>query len=333
MNDDERLFSNNRLAGYLAFNGGYLVAAILTFGPPVSWILFPKCILAWCLPLAYYTYTFTLGRYELCDGCPWPEFCRRFVVFRAMRDVVQMEILPLPDAFRKAESTAGAQFVIAQFPHGAWADYHLPMVSMWHQAAVFPNLHGNIRALAASFLFRAPLVREWALWTHGLDARLSVAQAAMERGRTILVRPGGLAEQLRTTRGRDVVYLSNRRGFLRLAMANSVPVVPSFVFGASDAHYTPCNRVLFGAREWVQKRLGVCLPIAVGYCGSMCPLPSVKTTVVFGNPIHFQVQQQGNPTEIEVSTAHAIFCKALIDLYDMHKKAAGYGDRGLEIIL
>lgn len=245
---------------------------------------------------------------------------------------MQLTILPLPIEFQRVEAKPDAQFVIAQFPHGAWADYHLPMVSVWHSSTVFPNLHTNIRSLAASFLFRVPLVREFALWANGLDARRSVAQAALERGRTILVRPGGLAEQLRTTRGRDIVYLSNRRGFLMLAMMNNVPVVPSFVFGASDAHYTPYNHILFGAREWVQKRLGICLPIAIGYCGSMCPLPSVKTTVVFGNPIYPIVREEGNPTDAEVTVTHELFCKALNDLYDTHKTALGYGDRTLEIL-
>jgi 1-acyl-sn-glycerol-3-phosphate acyltransferase len=242
-----------------------------------------------------------------------------------------MEIaLPLPEELVQEEAKPNAQFIVAEFPHAVWADYHVPLDALLHQPNVFPNVAPNIRSLCASVLFRVPIVREWCLWTSGIDASKPVAEAALKRGRTLVVRPGGLAEQLRTTKGKEIVYLSQRKGFLVLAMKHNVPVVPCYIFGASDYHYT-WNDWFFGPREFIQKRFGVCLPLAVGYLGSMCPRP-IKTTITFGKPIYFEVKENGNPTDEEISTAHKIFCDALIALFDEHKCALGYSDRQLEIV-
>ncbi|KAL3909529.1 MAG: hypothetical protein SGARI_002559 [Bacillariaceae sp.] len=178
-----------------------------------------------------------------------------------------------------------------------------------------PSTRDNIRSLAASVLFRAPIVREWCLLTGGIDARKSVAHAALARGRSLIVRPGGLAEQLRTTWGREIVYLKSRKGFLKLAMQhNSVPVVP-----------------FFAIREWIQKKCGVALPLAVGYWGSQCPLP-VATTVVFGAPLKLDCKNAEAPTQAEIDAAHKKFCDSLRALFDSHKGDLGYGDRELEIV-
>jgi 2-acylglycerol O-acyltransferase 2 len=318
--------------GYLAFSVSYLLITILTFGLPLGLIFFPKTfgLFGLFVTLPYWTYTWTMGRHELRDGFHRIEWSKHFFVFSAMRRLLRMEIcLPLPMELVEAERQPNAQFIICQFPHGVWADYHAALDGLWH--TVFPNVHQNIRTLTASVLFRAPMVREWALWTSCIDARRTVAHAALERGRTLLVRPGGLAEQLRTTRGREIVFLKHRMGFLKLALCHQVPVVPCYVFGASDYHFT-WNGWFFQPREWLQKRLGVCLPLALGYWGSFCPLP-VKTTVVFGKPLVFDdVKTPGKPIPEEVRKAHLQFRRALCALFDEHKQALGYGDRELEIV-
>jgi 1-acyl-sn-glycerol-3-phosphate acyltransferase len=326
MKGDTELSLVEKYVGYLSFTVPYMIAFKLTLAIPVSLLVFPKSLGAFVV-LPYLIYTLGIGRYELTDGQPRHDFSQHFFVFRAMRRFLQIEIREPPTELKTAEQAPNAQFVLAMFPHAVWSDYHASMDGMWH--TVFPNIYGNIRTLGASVLFRLPLVREWTLWTGGIDARRSVAEQALDRGRTILVRPGGEAEQLRTTRGREIVYLQHRKGFIRLAMQKQVPVVPTYVFGASDYHYTWGG--MFALREWIQKRFGVCLPIAFGYWGSLCPLP-VRTTVVFGKPLSFEMKEKGNPARHEVDAAHKQFCGALRSIFDQHKKTLGYGDRQLEIV-
>ena len=328
MKGDTELSLIEKYVGYLSFTVSYIIISNLALAIPVCLLFFPKSLGAFIV-LPYLIYTLGIGRYELTDGQRRYNFSQHFFVFRAMRRFLRIEIREPPAELKTAEQAPNAQFVLAMFPHAVWLDYHASMDGMWH--TVFPNIYGNIRTLAASVLFRIPLIREWSLWTSGIDARRSVAEQALDRGRTILVRPGGEAEQLRTTRGREIVYLQHRKGFIRLAMHKQVPVVPAYVFGASDYHYTCWGEILFAPREWIQKRSGICLPIAFGYWGSLCPLP-VKTTVVLGKPLSFEMKETGNPTRHEVDTAHKRFCGALRSLFDEHKKTLGYGDRQLEIV-
>ena len=318
---------SDRLLGFCGFVTPYIGIQCLIVAIPVGSVLYPKSL---TVTLPYFVYTLTFGRFEMNDGRHRPEFSQNSILCRWMRRFLQMEeaLLPIPRELKEAEAKPKAQFVFAQFPHAVWADYHVPMEGLWSQ--VFPNIYRNIRTLVASVLFRLPIVREWSLWTGGIDASRNVAEQALDRGRSILVRPGGEAEQLRTCRGKEIVYLKNRRGFLRLAMARGIPVVPCYVFGASDYHYTWNG--FFAPREWIQKRFGVCLPIAVGYFGTLCPLP-VKTSVAFGKPLTFPVKEKGNPTKEELIKAHAMFCEELTNLFDTHKRALGYRDRELEIIL
>lgn len=315
--------------GYLSFVVPYFIIQFCTFVViPFCLFLFPRSLGLFVI-LPYFTYTWTVGRYELKDGARSYEFSKNFFVFRAMRTFLRTEIkLPLPKELVQAEKAPNAQFLIAMFPHAVWSDYHVSMDGMWDIA--FPNIYDNIRTLTASVLFRFPLVRELALWTSCIDASRSVAEQALDRGRTILVRPGGEAEQLRTTRGKEIVYLRKRKGFLRLAMRKGVPVIPTYVFGASDYHHT--SNALFAPREWIQKRSGVCFPFAIGYWGSLCPLP-VKTVCVLGKPLTFEMKREGTPTSDEVDKAHAKFCLALRELFDEHKKCVGYADRELQIVL
>ena len=106
----------------------------------------------------------------------------------------------------EADSKPNAQFMIAIFPHGANCDFRILMDGMLEE--VLPHTYKHIRTLAASILFRIPIAREFALWTGCIDARRKVAERALEKGRSLVVLPGGEAEQIRTEHGKELVYLS-----------------------------------------------------------------------------------------------------------------------------
>jgi 2-acylglycerol O-acyltransferase 2 len=312
--------------GYLSWNVLYFSFATFAVALPLGLLYYPKTF-GLFVSLPYWTYTLTLGRHEINDGLKLPDFSRNFILFRAMRKHLNMNIRRLPDSLIQAEQKPNAQFVFAMFPHAVWSDYHVSMDGLWQ--TVFPNISHNIRTLTASVLFRVPVIRELGLYTSSIDASRKVAEKALDKGRSILVRPGGEAEQLRTERGREIVYLKKRKGFIRLAMRKNVPVVPCYVFGASDYHFTWNG--FFKPREWLQKKSGICIPLAIGYWCSPCPLP-VKTTVVFGEPLSFEIEELGNPSPVEVDKAHSQFCEALRDIFENYKKDIGYGDRELEIV-
>lgn len=274
------------------------------------------------LPYMMYNY---FHRHELRDGNKWRFFSENFPYITIIRSHIGLNISKLPKELAEAEMKEDAQFVIACFPHGTASDFRILMEGMLPQ--VFPNIHGRCRTLAASVLFYIPLVREISLWTGCIDARRKVAEKAMDKGRTIIVLPGGEAEQIRTVKGKEKVYIKNRKGFVKLAMRKNVPVVPVYVFGCSDLYET--SNAFYNFRYWLMKNFGVCLTMHSGMFKGACPFP-VKNTIVMGNPLDFKMKGK-EPTTEELDLAHEQFCKALETLFNENKERLGYDDRILEI--
>lgn len=281
--------------------------------------------------LPYYTYTLFVDRRELKDGSPWQFFSQHFFIFSSMRKFLQMTIV-LSDELRHAENKADPnkppQFLFGVFPHGSNCDFRILMDGMMFDS--FPKIKSSTRTLAASVLFRIPLVREFALWTGCIDASRPVAERTLKRGGSILVLPGGEAEQIRTEHGKEKIFLNSRKGFVKLALKHGVPLVPAYVFGASDYYRT--SMLFYDLRLWLVKNLGICIPFAFGVYGTVLAPHPVKTTIVFGKPLHFPVKEEGAPSAEELNDAHGQFCKELTLLFDTHKKSLGYGDRQLEIM-
>lgn len=318
----------HNLLGYVVFNAMFAVIIAFNLGMLAGIWLFPfKAVLYFFLP--YYSYTRIVSPTELQGGgSRWNYFTKNFILLRVMRQHLSVEFRPLPESLKNAEKKKDAQFLIAAFPHGVASEFRIAMDG--EMDTVFPNVHNKVSVLSASVLFLIPLVRELALWTGCIDARRSVAEKAIKGGNSILVLPGGEAEQIRTEYQKERVYLTRRKGFIKLAMRHNIPVVPSYVFGVSDYYYT--SNAFFQPRLWFQKRLGVCIPLAVGLFGSVfCPFP-VKTTIVCGEPLTFATKDKDSPTPDELDAAHQKFCKTLQQLFDSHKEELGYGDRELEII-
>ena len=263
------------------------------------------------------------------DGAPWRYFSENLVPFGAiLRSYLKFSFKLPPKEFVEQEVLPNAQFVFAVFPHGCGAEYRIVMDGVMQN--IMPNIiaKNNLRTLAASVLFYIPIIRELSLWTSCINASRGTAENALDNGRSLVVLPGGEIEQIMTEFGKEKVYLSKRKGFIKLAMRKDVSVVPMYVFGCSD--YFVTSNFLFGLRYKLVKSLGVCIPICFGLLGSMCPLPKT-TTIVTGKPLKFEMAGS-DPTAQELDDAHALFTKELIALFDEHKASLSYGDRKLEVM-
>ena len=265
------------------------------------------------------------------DGATWRTFSKYyFLPGPVMRSYFHFKFGNIPEEFIKEEAMPGAQFILAAFPHGCGAEYRVLMDGCWDK--IMPNIvgkHANLRTLAASVLFNIPILREMCLWTSCINASRKTAERALDRGRTLLVLPGGEAEQIMTSYEKELVYLSERKGFIKLTMRKRTSVVPMYIFGCSDYFYT--STLLYGIRYKLMKNLGICIPFCAGLFGSpACPLPK-RTTAVFGKPLKFEMKGD-EPTSDELDKAHALFTIELVALFDEHKGSLGYGDRELKVI-
>ena len=295
--------------------------ALLLFGT-----LFRPQIIGLYIVLPYYICITLISSPQREFGWAWKRFSQNFSVLVILRKFLGIRLV-INETLATAQSKDKAQFVFAVFPHGANADYSGVINGMLYDS--LPNIAARTRTLVASVLFRIPMVREISLWMGCVDARRDVADKLLEMNYSLVVLPGGQVEQIKTTHGRERIFLKRRKGFIRLALRHGVPVVPVYAFGVSDYYHT--SHFAMGFRLWLLKRLGISIPIARGQYGTLISPKPVPTTVVFGEPIHFSIMKPGSPTPEEIEMAHAIYCEGLVDLFDSHKAALGYGDRILEI--
>lgn len=315
-----------KICAFLWWNGLYVIAISSSLFLLLGSVYYPRIVGLYCF-VPYLSYTL-LKRDEVKLGNPWLSFSQNFPAFRCLQKYLGLEFeLPLPKDLDEAEKVAGAQFIFAFFPHGTNVDYRIIMDGMLRD--ILPGVASKIRVLSASVLFRIPVVREVSLWTHCIDARRTVAEKNLNSGMSLIVTPGGMDEQLRTVHGKETLFLSKRKGFVKLAMQTGVPVVPVYVFGCSDMFFT--SNAFFRLRFWIMKTFGACIPLCMGLAGSFCPLP-VKTKIVFGKPMTFEMKEAGNPTPDELDRAHTRFIEAVGALFNEHKAALGHGSRELQIL-
>jgi hypothetical protein len=69
------------------------------------------------------------------------------------------------------------------------------------------------------------------------------------------VYPGGEKEQIQTEYQKHKVFLSSRKGFVRLALKEGAELVPVYAFGESDLYHH--SQFALGARKFLVKRFGV----------------------------------------------------------------------------
>lgn len=323
---------------------------------------------------------------ELDMGAPWRSFSTHFPPMRWMRQFLQLSLQAgsggTSGSSNKNKNPGGPlfsskdqnpqhqqQYIFAVFPHGINGDYRVLMDGML-DTVLSPDAVHRTRTLAASVLFKIPLLRELVLWTGCVDASVAVADNLLHQHFNLIVLPGGQQEQIRTQFGEEQVYVKRRKGFVRLALRHRVPVVPVYVFGSVDLYRTSSpSRLGWTMRQFWLKNLGVAIPpLYWGYWGSICCPNPVTTTVVFGKPLYLHDIGRGavasrpcandvypstaketdsnnvvrNDTAApaaaadndtaRVDAAHAVFVDALVKLFDENKARLGYGDRTLRVL-
>eukprot|EP01113_Clastostelium_recurvatum_P032351 TRINITY_DN4143_c0_g1_i4.p1 TRINITY_DN4143_c0_g1~~TRINITY_DN4143_c0_g1_i4.p1 ORF type:complete len:384 (-),score=119.36 TRINITY_DN4143_c0_g1_i4:1012-2055(-) len=122
-----------------------------------------------------------------------------------------------------------------------------------------------------------------------------------------------------------VLFLKNRKGFVRLAMQLGLDLVPVFTHGELE---------LYNQLQWgLPQRLGLSrkfkVPITLVW-GHKLFLPFRRPlTVVVGHPI--PVEKVENPTPEQVAELHGKYVAALRSMFEETKEECGYGDTHLVI--
>ena len=156
--------------------------------------------------------------------------------------------------------------------------------------------HRRLRPLVANFAFRSSWMRHVIARIGGIRASPANAVPLLTHGDLVAVFPEGLRGVGKLYRERYRLERFGRGGFVRLARAAGVPIIPVAIVGAEEIHpvITKVTRIA--------EPLGIpYIPITptfplLGPLG-LLPLPT-KWTIQFGAPIHV-------PTEGDVPTVIA----------------------------
>uniref|UniRef100_A0A670KLI6 Acyltransferase n=1 Tax=Podarcis muralis TaxID=64176 RepID=A0A670KLI6_PODMU len=197
----------------------------------------------------------------------------------------------------------------------------------------FPGIKPFLATLAGNF--RLPVFREY-LMSGGL---FPVTRKAIEylisrngTGNAVAIVVGGAAEALSCRPGVTTLILSERKGFVRMALRHGAHLVPAFSFGENDLF----QQVLFKEGSWMRriqdrfrKILGFspCFFYGRGFSSArswgLLPFPRPVTTVI-GEPL--VVPRMENPTCEMVDRYHAMYIDSLRKLFDDHKATYGLSE-------
>lgn len=294
-----------------------MVGPLVLVGLPV-WLLFtPWWWLGVGLITAYLYLSFDGSERRL--GKPWRWF-HDHAVFRYLFDYFPCSVV------KTAELDPSNVYVLAVHPHGTLAlnraIFCFNKQDRWNKQ--FPGI--ETRDLVASSAFKIPFIRDLWLWTSCVDASKPVAANVLRHHLSVLVYPGGEAEQIRTEYGKENIHLKSRKGFVRLAMEEGAHLVPIYVFGETSLYKTYSWGMRW--RMWVSKRFRVAVVL---FMGRFLAAPyAVPLTAVVGEPI-IPVTKTDNPSAEAVDALHERYVAALSALFEKHKAAHGYADRTLHI--
>lgn len=110
-------------------------------------------------------------------------------------------------------------------------------------------------------------------------------EEAIARGEHIIVTPGGTKEGCRSFRDRYRVDWGDRTGYLKLALAHGLPIIPAAGAGMDDAYIGLNDGYELGKKLGVPHRLPVWLGIGIAGLWPISPPLPVKMRTVIGEPI------------------------------------------------
>lgn len=218
----------------------------------------------------------------------------------------------------------------AQHPHGVLtAGFTWTM--FWNFA--FHERTGRIGFLLDEGLrLKSPTFRLMCDWFEGPNrwagaASKSVIKAAMARGESLALIPGGFQEATICAHGVDRVYIRQRLGFIKYCLQEGYAVVPCYTFGESDTYWT--FTACLSQRLWLAKHnIPACAMVGHWLC-ALLPRSGVHLITYLGEPL--QLPRIAEPTQADVAAWHGKYVDALKATFEANKKAAGKPDAVLEI--
>lgn len=150
----------------------------------------------------------------------------------------------------------------------------------------------------------------------------------MERGDSVAFMPGGFFDAVVFEYKKNVVFLKERKGFVKYCLQYGYRLHPVYTFGECESYYT-----LPAMKDLRMKIAKYNVPMVAFFGWPLCPFlprPESKLLTYVGEAIEMPILP--NPAESEVDHWHTVYMNSLRRLFDLHKVEAGYADAELEIV-
>mmetsp|Transcript_16821 Transcript_16821/g.27926 ORF Transcript_16821/g.27926 Transcript_16821/m.27926 type:complete len:331 (-) Transcript_16821:1837-2829(-) len=220
------------------------------------------------------------------------------------------------------ESGTQRKLLICMQPHGVVSFTSFCMNIMC------PPYHRRVKTAVATSILWVPILKHLL----GINGLVSASKANLKKhfskpgvdGCAILY-VGGIAELFKCNRQEERLFLSKRKGFIKLALRENVDIVPVYLFGNTSI-----------LSEWhsnflceVSRKTGVVLTYFWGKWG--LPIPRDEQILVArGKPMG--LPHIVNPTQADIDHWHAKYCQEVMRLFDTYKeKLPNYKNKKLYI--
>ncbi|KAG9468360.1 hypothetical protein GDO78_022890 [Eleutherodactylus coqui] len=204
----------------------------------------------WIIPVVYFTWLFNDWDTPVRGGRR-SEWVRRWTVWKYFRDYFPIKLV------QTAPLSPDRNYVLGCHPHGIFSASSF--CNFATEATVFSEIYPGVRSWLAVLagLFKFPVYRDY-IMSAGVTPvskdSLKYLLTCCGTGNAVFIVVGGATESLQSSPGEHTVTLSNRKGFVRLALENGADLVPVYAFGENDIY----EQVRFAPDSWGWKLQLLC---------------------------------------------------------------------------
>lgn len=204
----------------------------------------------------------------------------------------------------------GRRFILAFQPHGV-----ISFAAVCAATSAPEDLRVLQTAVASALLY-TPILKH----VMGIFGLLDASKESLQRHfkkpgihGCVALYVGGIAELFKSSRSEERIFLSKRKGFIKLALRENVDICPAYLFGNTSV----LTIFKYGPLALLSRRTGVALTYFFGKW--YLPIPrDDKLLYARGKPM--ELPHIPDPTQEDVDKWHAKYCEEVTRLFERNKE-------------